>query len=193
MQVVSIARWAAILTVFLAVILAVPNRSDAGDRTPSEYHLKAAFLLNFAKFITWPVSPKEDSGLPVVIVILGSDPFGSALDDLVADQRVRGRRLKIRRSSDVDTIPPCQILFICASEKKRMKDILGQVDPMGVLTVSEVEGFASMGGMINFTVENQRIRFEINQSAAERASLKVSSKLLRLASPVDPPREGRGS
>ena len=193
MHITSRARYGAIVIVFVAGIMGAPSRSYARDKTPSEHQLKAAFLLNFTKFIEWPPSPQQDPDLPMIIGIIGTDPFGAILDDLIAGQQVHGRMLEIRRLSRKDSIPSCQILFISASEKRRMRDILDRVEPMGVLTVSEVKGFPEMGGMINFTVEKSRIRFQINQDAAERASLKISSKLLRLASSVIPPGNGRSS
>lgn len=145
-----------------------------------EYQVKAAFLYNFGKFVDWPVTA-EDSGKPLVISVFGTDPFGPVLDRIVQGRLVRGRSVIIRRPIRIEELLPCQILFVSSSEKGRMPTILHALDGASVLTVGEMEGFLQLGGMIGFVVENDKVRFEINEDAARRNGLRISSKLLTLA------------
>ena len=182
-----------IAAILVAGFIIQSDALSAEDSTALELKVKAAFLLNFARFIEWPPASLPEAQAPIVIGVLGSDPFGPTLDNVLAGQQVRGRLLEVHRSRRPEDLPPCHILFISSSMKKRIREILGKVAPSGVLTVSEVDGFTDMGGVINFTIEDRRVRFQINQDAAERASLKISSKLLRLAASVTPSTQGRSS
>jgi hypothetical protein len=150
---------------------------------PSEYQVKAAFLYNFAKFVEWPAQtfPADDS--PVVIGILGKNPFGEDLERTVRDKSINGRPLAVRSLASLDdpVLKHCQIIFIHPAEKGRLGEILARLKGTPALTVSETEGFTQSGGMINFVMEGRKVRFEINDAAAARAGLKISSKLLSLA------------
>lgn len=167
----------------LAVLLCVPVFGIAASE-PTEYQVKAAFLLNFTKFVEWPASAFADPSAPMTICVLGEDPFGPALDRLIAGDTVDGRRLSVLRLKRRE-VPPkgCQVLFISASEKAELKN-LPAIEP-GVLTVGEGTNFVRDGGMIGFILENRRVRFDINQTVAESAGLKVSSKLLSVARRVE--------
>ena len=147
-----------------------------------EYQVKAAFLLNFTKFIEWPPTAFENSGSPFTICILGEDPFGRALDDVVTGEAVGGRRLVVRRIDRNPAPGACQVVFIGADVRDISK-ILDSLTP-GVLTVGEGSNFAREGGIIGFVIENRRVRFDINSSAADRAGLKFSSRLLNVARSV---------
>ena len=172
----------------IALLLFCPHRAQKIEAaTPivaSEYQLKADFLLKFARFIEWPTFLFSEDEPNVVLAILGEDPFGKIVDDTIAEQQAHGRKIEIRRAPRIEDLPPCHILFIGKSESERMKDILADITPHGLLIVSDVKGFEKIGGMITFHVEDRRVSFQINQHAAEQASLKVSSKMLRLASEV---------
>ncbi len=148
-----------------------------------EYQVKAAFLLNFTKFVEWPESAFADPGSPVAICILGDDPFGAALDQVAAGETANGRKVTIQRIKRVPPPKSCQVLFVSKAEKDFAKTVpaLGS----GVLTVGEAEGFIRAGGMIAFVIENRRVRFDINQGAAEMAELKLSAKLLAVARAVE--------
>jgi hypothetical protein len=148
-----------------------------------EYQVKAAFLLNFIKFIDWPESAFADQGSPVAICILGYDPFGHALDQVVEGETVNGRKVALQRIKRLPPSKSCQVLFIGKSEKDTLKTILPELEP-GVLTVGEGESFMRAGGMIAFVIENRRVRFDVNQAVAETAALKLSSKLLSVARSV---------
>jgi hypothetical protein len=146
----------------------------------SEYQVKAAFLYHFAKFVEWPSDPGGNPG-PISICVLGNDPFGGTLDEAIKGKTVNGRELVARRYKQVKETTTCQIVFISSSDKKVLRPILESLIRPGALTVGETEGFAQLGGIINLTLEDNRVHFEINVDAAERARLKISSKLLNLA------------
>jgi len=147
----------------------------------SEYEVKAAFVYNFARFVSWPVEEFRSSEEDFVIGVLGADPFGAVLDDLVESKKVGGSDLAVRRFPSVDALGPCQVLFVTSAENGRLGEVLGMLGESAVLTVGEAEGFLEQGGMINLRLEEQKVRFEINAGAADKAGLKISSQLLKLA------------
>ena len=153
----------------------------AQSKEASEYEVKAAFLYNFAKFVEWPPDASRDLSDPLTICIVGQDPFGTVLDEAVRGKTISGHNLVIRRLKPGQTWKGCQIAFISSSEGKDLLSILEGSKRSGVLTVGETEGFAQLGGMINFVIEQERVHFEVNVEDAERAGLKISSKLLSLA------------
>jgi hypothetical protein len=148
-----------------------------------EYQVKAAFLLNFTKFIEWPASAFDAADSPIVICIVGDDPFGNTLDQIVAGEVVAGRKIVVHRIKRLPPVKSCQALFVARQEKEVLKS-LSEVGP-GVLTIGEGENFVHDGGMIAFVVENRRVRFGINETAAAAAGLKLSSKLLNVAKSVE--------
>lgn len=151
-----------------------------GAQEANEYEVKAAYLYNFARFVEWPDTVSPDPNSPVVIAILGKDPFGGEIDRFIQGKTVNGRQLVIKRFSSLEAYEQCHILFVSSSERRNLPRILAAVRNKSILTVSEIDRFAESGGIINFiTVENS-VRFEINQAAAERVGLKISYKLLRL-------------
>src|ERR1051326_4432727 len=183
------ARWARWRGVFLLLLLLpgvlCSSRLGARDEFP-EYQLKAAFLYNFAKFMTWPTNAFSDAGTPLTIGLLGDDPFGPRLKDTVQGKTVNGRSIVLRPLKRDESPKGCHILFISRSEKERIPAILASVEGQSILTVSEVERFAHNGGMINFVVVSESVRFEMNVQAAERAGLQVSSKLAGVGIMVKP-------
>lgn len=156
-----------------------------------EYRLKAVFLFNFAQFVEWPASafPQPDS--PLVIGVLGEDPFGAYLDETVQGETVNNRPLTVRRFRRVEEVGACHILFVSRPEQGRLGAILDSLKDRSVLTVSDAEGFASRGGMIGFVTEQNRIRLRVNLEAARAANLTISSKLLRPAQIVTTEATGR--
>jgi YfiR/HmsC-like len=148
---------------------------------PAEYQLKAAFLFNFAKFIQWPSSSFANSQSEFGICILGDDPFGKSIDDVLRGKTIGEHPVAVTRAKHLEELTHCQIVFVSSSEKKRMPEILAVLKGTNTLAVGETEGFAASGGVIQFTIEDQRVRFIINVDAAERAGLQISSKLLALA------------
>lgn len=146
----------------------------------TEYQVKAAFLFNFAKFVEWPPSSFSDASTPLRICVLGRDPFGQELRDLVSAKTVQGRKLEVDPVVNLQQARSCHILFIASSEKTSAR-ILEGLRGASVLTVGDTKGFAGQGVMINFVLENDRVQFEVNPKAAEQAGLKISSKLLSVA------------
>lgn len=168
---------------FWAAAASVLTTADHAAAQPNlEYEVKAAFLLNFTKFIEWPPNAFAAADSPFSICILGKDPFGRALDDTVKGEAVNGRKLLVRRLTAAPAPQSCQIAFIDTTEKALAKDVTA-IGP-GVLTVSDGDRFIDDGGMIAFVLDNRRVRFDINQSAAQAAGLKLSSRLLSVARSV---------
>lgn len=153
----------------------------ASAQTASSADVKAAFLLNFSKFVEWP--PEAASG-PFVIGVLGDDAVADALRDLVGGKSVGGRPLVARRVVPKDNLAELHMLFIGTSEAARLADVLRRTGSGSVLTVSDLDRFCQQGGIIEFRSERDRVRFEINLDQAERARLVINSKLLALAKTV---------
>jgi hypothetical protein len=152
---------------------------------PSEYEVKAAFLFNFTKFVEWPDGSFEDAHAPIVIGIIGDDPFGDGLIRIVAGQKVQGRAIVIIKYRRGDDLRRCHILFISASERQHSAQILVGLKDASVLTVSDLDGFAAAGGVMQFVMEENRVRFVVNLDAATQGKLRVSAKLLALAQVVN--------
>jgi hypothetical protein len=171
--------------VFAAFLIAVPPLA-VGQEAPSEYQVKAAYLFNFLKFVDWPADAFSDPLAPIIIGIAGDDPFGEALLQIVLGKTVQDRDVIIRRYRPGEDLKGCQILFINASEIKRLPHLLDSLRGSSVLTVSDMDHFIEAGGMIQFKVENNRVRFSIDLQVAERARLKISSKLLAVAQAAPP-------
>lgn len=146
--------------------------------------LQAVFLFNFAQFVEWPADAFADAKAPLVIGVLGDDPFGSVLDETVRGETVRGRPFKIRRYRRLGDVKNCHILYISRSEANRLEEILAAVRDRPILTVSNSEDFESDGGVIRFILEQNRIRLSIDLEAAQATRLTFSSKLLRSAAIV---------
>lgn len=165
--------------VVLALTLIPAAGPRAGERLTREYDLKAAFLFNFAQFVEWPggAFPSEDT--PIIIGVLGDDPFGRSLDEMVANERVRDRKLVVRRFRHVKEIGLCHILFISRTQSADLESLREYLVGKRVLTVGETEDFTSHSGMIRFVMVGSRIRLAINVEAARAAGLTISSKLLR--------------
>jgi hypothetical protein len=158
--------------------------APAHPQAPSEYQIKAAFLYNFARFIEWPTESFKGEGEPLVVGVLGDDPFGSILDQSLNGKSINGRQLTIKRLKWGQNLRDCQLLFICASEKKRLAQILDSLKGVGVVTISDLNNFCQQGGLIGFILEDNKVRFVINTDVAEQARLRISSKLLSLAKAV---------
>ncbi len=172
-----------LFAVFLVVVelLAGGMASARGQSPPTEYEIKAAFLYNFAKFVEWPADAFSDSRAPIVVGIVGEDPFGASLDAMVFGKSVNGRGLVVKRVSEGPELRSCHILFISSSRQKHLARILEILKDSGVLTVGEADRFTTSGGAIRFVLDENKVRFEINLDATGRARLKLSAKLLALA------------
>jgi hypothetical protein len=146
-----------------------------------EYTVKAAFLYNFVKFVDWPAKAFQRADDPIRICTLGESPIGRTLDETLRGRSFAGRPLVSVRISEPRQANGCQMLFVGSSEQKPFRAILPKLQTTGLLTVGEEDGFAEAGGMINLKLQDGKIHLEINAEAAERAQLRLSSKLLSLA------------
>lgn len=156
-----------------------------------EYEIKAVFLFNFAQFVEWPKSAFPHPDAPFHIGVLGADPFGAALKQTVAGESIRGRKVMLHQSHRLEDLRHCHLLFISASERGRVRDVLAQIGDSPVLTVSEIPNFAQHGGIVNFFLQGNKVRFEINVAAAQHHGLKLSSQLLSLAKIINQNPPGR--
>ena len=163
-------------TISLLGALPTPANPD-----PTEYQVKAAFLFNFAKFVEWPSGTFRGADSPLVIGLIGEDPFGETLVKSIQNKTVQGHPLALRRIQGDEDLKQCHVLFISRSEKQRLREIFAAVKSSAVLTVSEMDQFLEQGGMINFFVESDSVKFAINIETAQRSGLKLSSKLLSVA------------
>jgi len=175
----------------MITVLLLAKGPDLSAQTPrsSEYQIKAVFLLNFAQFVDWPPAAFAAPETPLVIGVLGEDPFGAQLDEAVRDEKMRGRPLVVRRYGRVEEIGECHVLFIGRSEASRLGNIVAGLRGRPILTVSDLDQFAQYGGMIRFVMEHNKVRLRINVDAAKASHLLISSKLLR---PVEIVTAGKG-
>jgi len=169
----------ALISLLLAACFVTPNRGECA--VASEYEIKAAFLFNFAKFVDWPASSFAGRDSPIVIGVLGSDPFGGVLDSTLRNEDVKGRKLVVKRSNQLGDLKGCHIVFVSSSEQSHVGSIIQELKDRPVLTVGDMPGFAGHGGIVNFIMRDRKVGFEINPAAADKAGLKISSQLLRLA------------
>ena len=174
------------LVTSIAVLSLTGDVRGAAADSPSfsEYQVKAAFLYNFARFVEWPTNAFPDDRAPILLGIVGDDPFGGALEQLVKGKTINGRELVLKRVARQQDLREFHMLFVCSSEVRYLPQILESLKGKCVLTVGETKGFAQTGGVINFTLEENKVHFEINVDTAERSRLKISSKLLALAKVV---------
>jgi hypothetical protein len=173
-------RATTILSMSLAWLLAVGSGS-AQEPPPTEYQLKAAFLLNFAKFVEWPQATFPETNSPMFLGVLGKNPFGDTLERTVRGKTVNNRQVVIMECRSPAEATNCHMLFICTSEKEHLREVIKGLSGTPVLTVGEMDGFIEAHGMIKFIWEGKKIRFQINEVEANNAHLKISSKLLSLA------------
>jgi hypothetical protein len=188
------ARLIAVITMCLTLALGAKAQAvDSSDS--SEYLIKAGFIYNFAKLVEWPTTAFAQPDSPIVIGILGDDPFGATLDRIVVDKKINGRGFAVKRlkwSKDLKDLRVCNILFVSSSEKEHIDSVVDSVKWLPILTIGDAPGFAKRGGIINFTLEENKVRFEVNVEAAKNAVLTISSRLLALAKiTTQPAADGR--
>jgi hypothetical protein len=150
---------------------------------PTDYDVKAVYLYNFGRFVEWPanIAAKNDS---FKVCVFGQDPFGPALDTVLAGETIGGKSVAAKRISSPQEAVSCQILFLSAAEDSQLSKLMEALDKGAVLTVSDMPQFSRRGGMIQFVVEGKKVRFEVNLTAVQRAGLTLSSELLKVATTV---------
>jgi hypothetical protein len=168
----------------LMLLANLPGGGGPQDAQP-EYAIKARFLLQFPEFVAWPPETGlTDPAKPFVILVLGASPFEGYLDAAVPGRRVKGHPVKVVYSSDLARLEECHMVFLCGSEKERLREVAARLGSRPVLTVGDSDGFARKGVMINLAIENNLPRFEINLSASRFGGLGISAQLLSLAKKV---------
>jgi hypothetical protein len=175
-----VARSASLL-LFAALALAMPTQGAEAD----EYQAKGEFLLSFARFVEWPAESQIGMNDEVRVCVLGSGQVTAILSKVLQGQNVGRQDVMVRRVEDLAGAAWCRIFFVTKSSEMEPEFVLNSLGAASILTVGETKGFAANGGMVNFIGKKGKVRFEINQGAAHRAGLKISSKLLRLAELVE--------
>jgi hypothetical protein len=170
----------AIVLICICGVCAGPGAPISGSAETTEFQVKAAFVYNFVKFVQWPHDSFPAAGdAPISVCVLGQDPLGDALESLKG-LTAYGRNLSVRRIAGQTEVDRCQVLYLCKSERDVMANVLKGTKG-SVLTIGDMKSFATTGGIINFVIVDNRVSFEINVDAAERARLKISSQILKLA------------
>lgn len=162
----------------LGLALAGAARAQESVR---EAQVKAAFVFNFIQFVEWPAEAFADEQSPILVGIVGADPFKGALDEAIKGKTINKRHLVLRRFSGPGDLQGCHLLVISPAEQNHLPAIREKLRSSSTLLVGEPEPFLRSGGMIRLFTEENKIRFEINIKAAEQAKLKLSAKLLKLA------------
>lgn len=170
-------RFCCVLVLFITLGAAPANQAETGK----SYQIKAVFLFNFAQFVEWPQATFPAAASPLIIGVLGRNPFGSFLDETVRGEHIHGHPIIVQRYSDVRDIKTCHILFINLQDPDEMENALVSLKHQNTLTVSDASRFIQRGGMVQFFTENNRTRIRIDPGSAKAADLVISSKLLRLA------------
>lgn len=166
-----------------ASVFLLSNTADlpAQTNTSPEYQVRAVFLFNFAQFVDWPAKAFSDPQAPMIIGVLGDDPFGAYLDETVRGEKVNDRPLVVQRFRRVGEVKNCHVLFVSQSEADRFEQIFASLKGRNILTVGDRDDFTARGGMILLFNEKNKIRMRINLEAVTAANLVISSKLLRVA------------
>jgi hypothetical protein len=163
----------------------LPNaRAAERDAVSREYQIKAAFLYNFTKFVEWPPSRFATPESPIIIGILGDNPVGDVLETIVKARRVNNRPIEIRLVATKAEAAEVHVLFSGAGQEPQLTAMVGLLRAQSVLTVGETPLFAASGGIIDFVVGGDKVRFFINAESGEQSGLKISAQLLKLAIPV---------
>jgi len=177
-------RLAAGLTGIFGLLLGGQPVAAAEGTVSKEYQVKAAFLYNFTKFVEWPAQHFATEDRPVVIAVLGHNPFGEELEQITRGRRVNGREITIAFIDTAAAAAAADLVFVCAGEESRFEAMSTALRQAQVLTIGESPRFADAGGMITFLREADKVRFAVNLDSAERAGLKISAQLLKLATDV---------
>jgi hypothetical protein len=164
------------------LLIVVPGLSGQNLKA-TDYQVKAAYLYNFGRFVDWPVNTTAKAEV-FTVCVLGRDPFGPVLDHALAGETIGGKNVVARRISSPQESSICQILFLGSAEESRLSKIIEAANKDAVLTVSDMPQFSERGGMVQFVVEDKRVRFEVNLTAAQNAGLTLRSELLRVAKVV---------
>lgn len=169
--------------VFLCYVVSTMILSGIAVAGNTEYEIKAAYLYQVTKFIQWPDDQFSNQDAPIRICVLGDSPFGKLLDGL-SEKTSQNRKLTVEHLPSMQKLSHCQVIYISRSEKKGLMKILRKTEHLPILTISDIDKFAQRGGIIALTTKNNRVRLMINYNASKKAAIKLSSKLLEVATLV---------
>lgn len=173
--------------VVTALLLALAAAASSAQKAPSrEYQIKAVFLYNFAQFVEWPAGAFPEAQAPLIIGVLGQDPFGGYLEEIVRGEKINEHPLLVQRYRDVSAAKNCHILFVNLTKADDLKQVFTSMKSQNTLLVGDASNFIQQGGMIRFFTENSKTRIQVNLETVKEAELVISSKLLRLADVVPP-------
>lgn len=178
-------RGCAWLPASLLLLAALPLAMPAQAVEADEYQVKGGFLLSFARFVEWPSQSQVGLKDEIRVCVLGNGEVSLILSEVLHGKSAGRRDVMVRRVEDLGGVTWCRIVFITKSAEMEPEMVVNSLGAASILTVGETAGFAANGGMVNFTSDQSKVRFEINEGAARRAGLKISSKLLRLAELVE--------
>lgn len=168
------------------ILLTMAAASSAQSVPPREYQIKAAFLYNFAQFVEWPPRAFPDAQAPLIIGVLGQNPFGSYLEEIVRGEKINDHPLAVQRYRDASEAKNCHILFVNLTKADDLKLVFASLKSQSTLLVGDASNFIQQGGMIRFFTESSKTRIQVNLDAVKDAELVISTKLLRLADVVPP-------
>ncbi len=160
------------------------SAAGATNSPPTEIQVKAALLYNIAKYVDWPAQSFASTSAPVVVGISGGGEFGAELEKLIAGKQISDRPIQIRHVAREPDLKECHVLFVGATDKKHQAEILGWAKKLPVLTVGESDDFLAQGGIINFVLKENKVRFQVNLKPARQAQLSLSARVLSVADAV---------
>ncbi len=182
----AVGLWLLVLAICVACSQPAMAQQVQQSAINREYMIKSAYLYNFGRYVRWPAGSFQNAQSPLVIGVLGSNPFGNTLEIIAGQKRVEGRRIVVQNFESIDQYTRCHILFIVRSvDEEELVEVIERLSNSHVLLVGESPSFTRLGGVISFFVEQNKVRFEISVEAAKREGLKISSKLLSLAKLVE--------
>ena len=167
-------------TLYLSIMLLLCNAVVSAQTSP-EYQVKAAFVYNLTHFVEWPPQAYPNNNSPIIIGVLGKNPFGNVLKEMVAGERIGGHPLVVIHFTDVEKAKYCHLLYVNFEAKTEIVAVMNRLRGHNILMVSDAPGFAKMGGMVRLFTKNDKINIEINLEEARKERLQISSKLLKLA------------
>jgi hypothetical protein len=169
----------------LAIVAGLPlSQAAADDAATLEYRVKAAFLYQFAGYVEWPKGSFTQADTPVTIAVVGPDSFATELSQVVTGRTVAGRAVTVRRMKPGEPLAGVHILFVGRGDTAQLGQLGLAARPRAILTVTEADGALAQGSMINFVLDERRVRFEVALDTAEKGGLRLSSRLLAVARDV---------
>ncbi len=178
--------WKTLLMLGMAWLALWPAFGQA--QTSIEQQVKGAFLTKFPLFVDWPAGTFASPSSPIVIGILGKNPFGDGFEREMSRQKAKSRSFQLKLLPGLDGLKECHILYIHPEQDGRLADVLARLGRAPVLVAGDAAGFAERGGMINFIKREGKVRFQVNLEAVRAAGLRVDARLLQVSEVIKPPK-----